>query len=54
MATDLANDFEVTKIIMKAPPDEPDRVNALIANHFYPDNNKEFKYDNYYFKLIGC
>ena len=51
MATELANDFEVHKIIMKAPPNEPERVNALISNHFYSDTKKEFKYDNYYIRI---
>jgi hypothetical protein len=53
MATEIADDFEVNKIIMKAPPDEPEKVNALILNQFYPDTNKEIKYDHYYIKLLN-
>lgn len=51
MATELAYDFEVTKIIMKAPSNQPERVNALILNQFYPDTNKEFLYDDYYIRI---
>ncbi len=51
MSTELSDDFEVNKIIMKAPPDEPARFNALISNGFYPDINKECKYDHYYIRV---
>lgn len=51
MSTELADDFEVRKIIMKAPPDEPEKVNALILNYFYPDTKKEFRYNDYYIKI---
>jgi len=51
MSTKIANDFEVDKIIMKAFPDEPEKVNALLLNNFYPDINKEIEYDDYYIKI---
>ena len=53
MATEIADDFEVNKIIMKASPDEAEKVNALILNHFYPDTNKEVGYDDYYIKTVS-
>ena len=51
MATEIADDFEVNKVIMKAPPDEPERVNALISNHFHFDSNNEIGYDHYYIRI---
>ncbi len=51
MATKLADDFEVTKIIMKSPPNQPNKVNALILNHFHPYTSEEFKYDDYYIRI---
>ena len=52
MGTELANDFEVNQVIMKAPPDEPERINALVANHFKPYAFEKFPHKNYYMKSI--
>lgn len=52
MSTQLADDFEVNKVIMKALPEEPEKVSALLSNHFHPDTVNEFQYDNYYIKEI--
>jgi hypothetical protein len=52
MGSELANDFEVNQVIMKAPPDEPERVNALIANNFHPHSLDSFPYNHYYEKYI--
>jgi hypothetical protein len=50
MASELANDFEVNQVIMKAPPDEPEKVNALLANQFQPYPLRGFQH--YYAKRI--
>jgi len=52
MGFELAGDFEVKQVIMKAPPDEPMRVNALIANQFLPYELESFPYKHYYMKSI--
>ncbi len=50
MASKLANDFEVNQVIMKAPPDEPCKVSALVANRFQPDQG--FSFDHYYVRTV--
>jgi len=52
MSTELANDFEVNQVIIKAPPDEPERVSALTANHFLSYEAEDFFYKQYYMKSI--
>jgi len=52
VASELANDFEVDQVIMKATPDEPGRVNALIINQFRPYTLENFPYKYYYMKSI--
>jgi hypothetical protein len=52
MASKLANDMEVNQVIIKAPPDETEKVNALIKNQFIPYTLKDFPYEYYYMKSI--
>ena len=52
MATEIANDFEVNQVIIKAPPDEPEKVNAVVKNSFTPYVLKDFSYPHYYTKFI--
>ena len=52
MGSELPKDFEVKQVIMKAPPDEPARVSAMIANQFRPHTQKKFPYEHYYMKVI--
>jgi RimJ/RimL family protein N-acetyltransferase len=52
MASELANDFEVNQVIMKAPPDEPEKIKALIKNQFHPYILTNFPYKHYYSKSI--
>ena len=52
MASEMADDFEVNQVIIKAPPDEPEKVKALIANQFNPCTLKNFLYEHYYTKFI--
>ena len=54
MGTEIAVDFEVDQVIMKAPPDEPEKVNALLINKFQPyePKMKNFSYEHYYVKII--
>ena len=52
MGSELANDFEVNQVIMKAPPDEPERANALIANQFQSYIIENSPYMHYYTKSI--
>jgi hypothetical protein len=50
MGSELANDFAVKQAITKAPPDESDRITALLANGFVPYETK--KYKHYYLKEL--
>jgi hypothetical protein len=50
MGSELASDFAVKQVITKAPPDESDRIAALLANGFIPYKTKNYKY--YYMKEI--
>jgi hypothetical protein len=50
MGSELASDFDVKQVITKAPPDEPNRIAALLANAFVPYETKKYEY--YYMKEI--
>jgi RimJ/RimL family protein N-acetyltransferase len=52
MTTELANDFEVNQVIMKAPPNEQEKINALVINQFHPYILTDFPYEHYYMKQI--
>jgi len=52
MGTELANDFEVNQVIMKALPNESGKVNALIKNQFIPYELPDFPYKHYYMKSV--
>ena len=49
LAGELARDFEVNQVIIKAPPEEPEKVNALLKNQF---TMTDFPYPYYYMKVI--
>jgi RimJ/RimL family protein N-acetyltransferase len=53
MGTELANDFEVNQVIMKAPPNEPEKIKALITNKFHPYILADFPYKHYYKRSIS-
>ena len=50
LATEVAGNFEVTTVILKAPPDEPERIAALVQNHFRPDVDRTIDFDHYYIR----
>ncbi len=52
LASELANDFEVSQVIMKAPPDELSKVNALATNQFQPYGKGAFRFEHYFVKTI--
>ena len=52
MSTELARDFEVNQVIMKAPPDELGKVNALILNDFQTYKLTDFPYKHYYSRTV--
>lgn len=50
IASELANDFEVNQVIMKAVPEEVGKVNALIKNNFQPYVLTDFPFKHYYIR----
>jgi hypothetical protein len=50
MGSELASDFAVKQVITKSPPDESDRIAALLVNGFAPYETKRYKH--YYMKEI--
>lgn len=53
MSSELANDFEVNQVIFKAPPSEPEKVNAVCKNGFVPYTLADFPYKHYYMKSVN-
>jgi len=53
MGGQLARDFEVYQVIMKAPPNEPERVAALVKNRFEPYESADFPFEHYYGRYIS-
>jgi len=51
MATEIMAGFEVNQVVMKAPPDQPEKVNALLANGFAPTKINILPYEDYYSKI---
>jgi hypothetical protein len=52
MCGELARDFEVNQVIMKAPPNEPERCAALMKNGFAPSEIANFPFEHYYSKSV--
>ena len=52
MSFELANDFEVNQVIMKALPEESEKASALLQNQFCPYTKASFPYSHYYMKTI--